>query len=182
MSNLRRATVDDAAELTRLRGLMHTAMGGDATDADWQAACTEAFVRRLPQTDAFVAFIVEVDGRFVSSGAGWLEEHIPSPSQHDGRRGHIASISTEAEHQRKGYAREVFGALMAWFAAQGIPRVDLRATPDGRPLYEAFGFTVLGGATMAWTRPGVNPGMPGVTSGLPGVTSGLPGGDLDLRC
>ena len=109
----------------------------------------------------FVAFGVEDEGRLVSCGAGWLEEHLPSPGQFDGRRGHIASMSTEPDVRRRGYARQVFGALMEWFAEQGVPRVDLRATDDGLPLYEAFGFRALGGATMAWTAPGVTPGMPG---------------------
>jgi ribosomal protein S18 acetylase RimI-like enzyme len=70
-------------------------------------------------------------------------------------------MSTEPEFQRQGHAREVFAALMGWFAEQGVPRVDLRATEDGRGLYASFGFRVLGGATMAWTAPGVTPGMPG---------------------
>jgi GNAT superfamily N-acetyltransferase len=160
VGNLRRATVDDAADLTRLRGLMHMAMGHGAGGPEWRAASEQAFARRLADVDAFVAFVVEADARLVSCGVGWMEEHLPSPRQLDGRRGHIGSMSTEQAYQRRGYGRLVFGALMGWFAAYDVPRVDLRATPDGRPLYEAFGFRELGGASMAWTAPGVTPGMP----------------------
>jgi GNAT superfamily N-acetyltransferase len=139
---------------------MHLAMGTPSLPDEWRVACEAAFRRRLMDDD-FVAFGVEDSGRLVSCGAGWLEEHLPSPGQYDGRRGHIASMSTEPEHRRRGYGREVFGALMEWFAGHGVPRVDLRATEDGRGLYESFGFHVLGGATMAWLAPGVRAGMPG---------------------
>jgi GNAT superfamily N-acetyltransferase len=160
VGTLRRATPADAEDLTRLRGLMHLAMGATVLPDEWRTACEEAFRRRLSEPD-FIAFGVDDDGRMVSCGAGWVEEHLPSPGQYDGRRGHIASMSTEPEHQRRGHARLVFGALMEWFAGQDILRVDLRATEDGRVLYESFGFRVLGGATMAWVAPGVRPGMPG---------------------
>lgn len=153
----RQATIDDAAALTRLRGLMHLAMGDTPTPL-WEATCEAAFRGRLVTAD-FVAFVVEVDGVVVSGGVGWLEEHLPSPYALDARRGHIASMSTDVDHRRHGHGREVFQALMAWFAERGVARVDLRATPDGYPLYEAFGFRVLGGATMAWNAPGSRPGM-----------------------
>ncbi len=157
MSSLRRADASDASDLARLRGYMHEAMG-DTLSSDWFAACVLAFERRLSSPD-FVAYLVEAEGVVVSGGAGWLEEHLPSPYAIDARRGHIASMSTAAGHLRRGYARLVFQALMDWFAEQGVPRVDLRATDDGRPLYESFGFRVLGGATMAWNAPGSRPGM-----------------------
>jgi GNAT superfamily N-acetyltransferase len=160
VGTLRRAVTSDAEDLTRLRGLMHLAMGSASLPDEWRIACEDAFRRRLAADD-FVAYGVEVDGRLVSCGAGWLEEHLPSPGQYDGRRGHIASMSTEPEWKRRGYGRQVFAALMEWFGERGVPRVDLRATEDGRSLYAAFGFRVLGGATMAWTAPGVSPGMPG---------------------
>lgn len=165
MTTLRRATVADAADLVRLRALMHAAMGGDASGADWERACTAAFVRRLAEPEVFAAFVVEQDVRVVSCGVGWVEEHLPSPTQLDGRRGHIASMSTEPGQLRRGHARLVFAALMDWFRTQDLMRVDLRATGDGRPLYEQFGFRVLGGATMAWTRSDAAPGMPGPGGG-----------------
>lgn len=159
MGTLRRATPADAEDLARLRGLMHTSMGVAELTEAWQSTTVASFRRRLGSDD-FVAYGVEVEGRLVSGGAGWLQEHLPSPYQLDPRRGHIASMSTEPEWRRRGYAREVFGALMDWFTAAGVPRVDLRATEDGRGLYESFGFRALGGATMAWTAAGNAPGMP----------------------
>jgi GNAT superfamily N-acetyltransferase len=157
VATLRRAVPSDAEALTRLRGFMHAAMG-DALTPAWQERCTADFRRRLV-TESFVAFVVEDGGEVVSGGAGWLEEHLPSPYQLDARRGHIASMSTDPAYRRRGYGRLVFESLMAWFAERDIVRVDLRATPDGEPLYRSFGFRVLGGATMAWTSPGTRPGM-----------------------
>ncbi len=159
MATLRRATPADASALTDLRGHMHEAIGAVLT-AQWRQASVAAFTRRLA-SEGFVAFVVEQDGELVCSGVGWLEEHLPSPGQVDGRRGHLSSMSTAPAHRRQGHARTVFAALMDWFAQQEITRVDLRATSDGQPLYESFGFRVLGGATMAWTAPGTTPGMPG---------------------
>ena len=154
----RLATVDDAEALTRLRGFMHSSMG-DAPTEEWVALCTAAFRRRLLSEDGFRAYLVEVDGRAVASGVGWLDEHLPSPYLLSGLRGHIASMSTDPDHRRRGYARQVFQALMDSFTAEGITRVDLRATEDGRALYEQFGFQVLGGATMAWFAPGGRAGL-----------------------
>lgn len=157
MATLRLATVADAEALTRLRGFMHASMGDEPTE-EWKALCTEAFARRLASDD-FRAYVVDEGGQLVASGVGWLDEHLPSPYLLSGMRGHIASMSTDPEHRRKGYARQVFQALLDWFATMDIKRVDLRATEDGRALYEQFGFQVLGGASMSWFAPGGRAGL-----------------------
>jgi ribosomal protein S18 acetylase RimI-like enzyme len=157
VATLRRATVDDAAALTRLRGFMHEAMGDSLSD-EWRERCEAAFRQRIP-TDSFAAFVVEEGAVAVACGVGWVEEHLPAPYALDARRGHISSMSTDPSYRRRGHARTVLAALMEWFASMDVPRVDLRATPYGQPLYESEGFQVLGGATMAWTQPGVRPGM-----------------------
>lgn len=158
MATLRRATPADAEALTRLRAFMHASMGESVTDA-WRAACIAAFRRRLG-TDDFVAYLVTADGVIVSGGVGWLEEHLPSTNALNPLRGQIASMSTDPAHLRRGYARLVFEALMTWFTDRDVPRINLRATAQGRPLYEAFGFTVLGGATMAWVAEDSRPSLP----------------------
>jgi GNAT superfamily N-acetyltransferase len=157
VATLRRAVVDDARDLTRLRGLMHEAMGDSLTE-EWEATCEAAFARRLEEPD-FAAFLVLEGDLAVACGVGWVEEHLPAPYALDARRGHISSMSTDPAYRSRGYGRMVMKALMEWFASMDVPRVDLRATRFGQPLYESEGFAVLGGATMAWTRPGVRPGM-----------------------
>jgi GNAT superfamily N-acetyltransferase len=164
VGTLRRATPADAEDLTRLRGLMLQAMGTPALPQRWREACEGAFRRRL-LADDFVAFGVEEEGRLVSCGAGWIEEHLPTAGQYDGRRGQVASMSTEPEWRRRGYARDVFGALLDWFAEQDVPRIDLRATPDGRPLYESAGFRALDGVSMVWTAPGGDVPLAGAADG-----------------
>lgn len=138
---LRRATADDAAALTRLRVQMYESWQEDAGGEEWRDASTAMFRRRIAEEpDDFVAYVVEVDGRVVSSGVGWLSTHLPNPRNLSGRRGHIASMSTEPAHRRRGYARQVITALVEWFAERGIVRIDLVATAEGEPLYRSVGF------------------------------------------
>jgi len=151
----------DAAALGRLRSLMHEAMGTDASGHAYRAAAEAAFATRLAGDPSFAAFVVEEDGVVVACGVAHVEQHLPSPSQLDGRRGHVSSMSTDPSARRRGHARAVLDALLRWLREdQGLQRVDLRATPSGQPLYEDAGFRALGGATMSWTAPGVRPGMP----------------------
>ena len=140
MANLRRATPADAAELTRLRGLMLAAVGHGVSGPEWAAATEAAFARRLGETDRFAAYVVERQGRLLSGGVGWVEEHLPSPTSLDGRRGHVASMSTDPAARREGHAARVLDALLAWFAEVGVRRIDLGATDAGRPLYASRGF------------------------------------------
>ena len=159
MGTLRRADVRDVDALVRLRALMLAALGDDLSTPGWEESCRAALVRRLAEPDRFAAFVVDVDGLPVAAGVGWLEEHLPSPNQVDGRRGHIASMSTDPAHRRRGHGRAVLQGLLGWFADLQVARIDLRATAEGEPLYRSAGFRVLAGPTMAWTAPHVRPGL-----------------------
>jgi GNAT superfamily N-acetyltransferase len=148
---VRRATPADAEELTRLRSAMYETWGADTSDAGWREANLELFRRRLSADPDFVAFVVDgEEGRLVASGAGWIEQHLPGPQNPTGRRGHIASMSTDPRARRQGLARAVFEALLGWFEEQGVHRIDLRATPMGEPLYRAYGFGEGGGRALTW--------------------------------
>ena len=47
---------------------------------------------------------------------------------------------TDPRYRGRGYARETTVALLDWFAAQGVTRVDLHATPEAEHLYRSLGF------------------------------------------
>jgi GNAT superfamily N-acetyltransferase len=137
---LRRATPSDAAELVRLRRVMYDAMGVDHSSPEW-AASAEAVLRESLAAGRMAAFVVEEGGRPVACGVGMVEQRLPGPRNPSGLHGYVQSMATEPEARRRGHARAVFGALMEWFAEQGVTSVDLHATELGAPLYRSFGFS-----------------------------------------
>ena len=62
-------------------------------------------------------------------------------------------IATEASHRRRGLGRAVMAALGRAAEARGCTRGLLVGTPDGRALYQALGWRLLGDYTSAVIRP-----------------------------
>jgi len=120
---------------------MLESMGRDEAN-EWRLNAEEMFGRRLrDEPETFAAFVVEgPSGTVVSSGVGWISEHLPSTWNVTGRRGHIASMSTEPAARRQGHARQIMVELLDWFDVRGIKRIDLTATSMGEPLYRSVGF------------------------------------------
>ncbi|WP_163511005.1 GNAT family N-acetyltransferase [Fodinicola acaciae] len=140
----RRATVADAAALTRMRALMLEAMGADvgAPDAPWRKAAEDWFAEQLARTDTFAAFVVDdPDLGVVCSAAGICDRHAPGPANLDGLSGHVFNVSTDPRRRRRGLARLCVTALLGWFREEsGVAAVGLHATGDGEALYRSVGF------------------------------------------
>ena len=160
--SVRRATPDDAAELTRLRGVMYESWREPQPGEEWRRSAEAMFARRLrDEPETFVAFVVDhPHGGLAASGVGWISEHLPNSFNLDGRRGHIASMSTVPDARRAGHARRIIEALVQWFDARGITRIDLVATAMGEPLYRSVGFTDYGDAVALVRRAEERPTRP----------------------
>jgi GNAT superfamily N-acetyltransferase len=141
---VRRATVDDAAELTRLRSVMFLEMGRDPSllTPAWQRANTEHFCRRLADRDLFAAFVIDQpDGALAACAVGWLNPHLIGTHNQSGMTGYVANMSTDPSCRRQGYGRAALEALLDWMRSTGIRTVDLHATADGERIYRSLGFT-----------------------------------------
>jgi GNAT superfamily N-acetyltransferase len=149
----RRATAYDVPELVRLRGVMLASMGVDLeSDPTWRERCAAALAEQLTG-ERFAAYVVEApDGGLASCGVGWAEARLPSPG-HDGLVGHVGNMATDPAHRRRGLARAVLDALQGWFATQGVHRVELAATEEGRGVYEAAGFREPAWPQLRWYPP-----------------------------
>ncbi|MDP9417419.1 MAG: GNAT family N-acetyltransferase, partial [Actinomycetota bacterium] len=110
---VRRGTVDDAAEVVRLRALMLAAMGldvGPAT-APWRHDCAEAYRQQLAD-DGFGAFVIDgAAGKLAASALGWVDRRLPGPGS-DGRVGHLANVCTDPAYRRRGLARAAVRAAL----------------------------------------------------------------------
>jgi ribosomal protein S18 acetylase RimI-like enzyme len=142
--SVRRAEVDDAAALVRLRAVMFDAMGipVGGPDAAWRSAAEGWFRAQLEQPACFAAFVVDdpMVG-VVSAACGICEARAPGPRGLSGLRGHVFNIATDSQRRRRGHARACLTALVAWFRLDvGAETVELSATSDGAELYRSLGF------------------------------------------
>jgi GNAT superfamily N-acetyltransferase len=139
----RRATTDDIEELIRLGGVMLAAMGLDPSPEEWRQAARDLLPHDFDAGTkaAFVVDHPETDGRVVAGAAGSITQWFPTVFNARGRYGYVQWVATDAEFRRHGHSRAVMVALLDWFRAEGVPLVDLRATPDAESLYRSLGFT-----------------------------------------
>jgi ribosomal protein S18 acetylase RimI-like enzyme len=138
MIEVRRAGPEDADELMRLRTVM---FGGTPEPGPWLDAGAEVLRRQLADpADRVASFVVPGDGGLVACVVGAIDERLPGPHNPIGWRGYVYNVATDPAYRRRGFSRACMQALLEWFAERGVGSVDLRASPDGEPLYTSLGF------------------------------------------
>ena len=125
--------------MVRLASIMYEAMGLDVAAPEWRAEA-ERVVRERAGGDDCAVFVVEEDARVVACGGVTITTRLPGPGNPTARYGYIQWMVTEPEHRRKGHARAVFEAILAWLRERGVRNLELHATPEGEVLYRQFGF------------------------------------------
>ncbi|AGL19464.1 GNAT family N-acetyltransferase [Actinoplanes sp. N902-109] len=140
MTTARPATAEDAPELIRLRAVMLRSMGDAVPDGPWQQTGLELL--RTGLGDTLAAFVVDrpAGPGLAACAVGAVDQRLPGPSNPTGLRGYVYNVATDPEYRRRGYSRACMTALIDWYAGRGIRGIDLRASPDGLPLYESLGF------------------------------------------
>jgi ribosomal protein S18 acetylase RimI-like enzyme len=88
----------------------------------------------------FLVWVAELDGKPAASAAILWFDHPPSSLNPGGREAYILNVYTDPAARRLGLARRLMERLVEEAAAAGVRRVWLRASDDGRPLYESMGF------------------------------------------
>jgi ribosomal protein S18 acetylase RimI-like enzyme len=159
---VRRASRDDASEIVRLAEVMYQSMGV-AVSESWRKAALEEIRTRLDRD--LVAFVVDrPDERsaLASSGCGTIARRLPSPANPTGLVGYIQWVATDPGFRRRGFCDEVMRSLIAWYDEQGVPVIELHATPDGESIYRRLGFDEYGGVALRrrWTLSPTTPSGP----------------------
>ena len=88
----------------------------------------------------FLAWIADLDGEPAASAAMMWFPHPPGPINPVGLEAYILNVYTRPEARRMGLARALMDRVVEEARAAGVRRIWLRASDDGRPLYEAMGF------------------------------------------
>ena len=90
----------------------------------------------------YLAWLISAPEGTIAAGAGlWLMDWPPHMIGNGSRRGNILNVYTHPDFRRRGLARELMRAALAWCGGNGVDTVILHASLDGRSLYESMGFT-----------------------------------------
>ncbi len=138
---IRAAGMADIPVLIELRLAMFESMGdGDSNILAEVAAASEGYMNARLADSSFRAWLAEVDGQVAATGGVVLREAPPAYHNLSGREGYIMGVYTRPEFRHRGLARAIMNTILITLRAEGVTRVTLRASAEGRPLYEKMGF------------------------------------------
>jgi GNAT superfamily N-acetyltransferase len=140
---LRRATTADLDTLVEHRRAMFQDMGY-IDHAAMSSMSTKFRPWLLAHMNAgdYLAWLISAPEGAIAAGTGlWLMDWPPHMVGKGARRGNILNVYTHADFRRRGLARELMRAALAWCGENGVDTVILHASDSGRTLYESMGFT-----------------------------------------
>ena len=113
------------------------------TDADVLSAmvtATAEYLKKAIPEGSFRSWLACDNGRVVAGGAVVISAWPAHAYDLECRRATILNVYTEPEYRRRGIARQIMDAMIAWCKQEGFARVSLHASNQGRHLYESLGF------------------------------------------
>lgn len=149
---IRLAGLDDIDVLVRHRCEMFRDMRSLRDDAYPElAAATAAYYRWAIPAGEYVGWVVyaALDPDTVVGGGGLqLRRILPRPSSDgsmlpEGPQGLIVNVFTEHAWRRKGLAELVMHEIIRWCRENGVTSLVLRASEQGKALYERLGFRLI---------------------------------------
>jgi GNAT superfamily N-acetyltransferase len=138
---IREATLDDVPEILRQRRGMYEDM--DYTDEAALSAMLNLcrpYLLEAMTDGSFRAWMACMGDRIVGGGAIVIARWPSHPNDLQCRRATILNVYTHREFRRRGVARRLMQAMIAWCKKEGFTFVTLHASKHGRPLYESLGF------------------------------------------
>ncbi|QBD77696.1 GNAT family N-acetyltransferase [Ktedonosporobacter rubrisoli] len=97
------------------------------------------FSKAIPE-ESFIAWVAEVQGEIVATSGLVFFQRPPSEDNPNGLEAYILNMYTVPQWRRMGIAAQLLERLIERAKQTNAQRIWLRATPDGKPLYEKRGF------------------------------------------
>ena len=142
MPTVRRATPDDALLITTHRHSMFTDNQFAAEDVlEAMDRNFEPWVRERLADGRYVGLLMEEDGAVLASAGIFFADFPPHFLDVTPGRPYLTNFYTAPQARGHGFAKTMLAACVDLCRGQGHAVVVLHASPFGRPIYEAFGFT-----------------------------------------
>jgi GNAT superfamily N-acetyltransferase len=139
---IRKATSDDLDLVARMRLeflAAHRAIAVDDLSPTFRAA-TRDYLEARSADGRLHSWLAEDDDVAVGVVTLLVSDGPPRPDDLRTEEGYILNMYVRASHRRRGIGQALFDACLAVGGELDLRRLYLRATDDGRPMYERAGF------------------------------------------
>ncbi|MCY1701882.1 MULTISPECIES: GNAT family N-acetyltransferase [Deinococcus] len=141
---IRPATAADAPTLAQLRGVMQLDNGRTSAQVAADLPVWEAFYRQAVPAGSYLGWLAEEAGEVLGGVGVMFYPAHPSCGSALTEHPHILNVAVRPQFRRRGVARALMQAVLAWAREAGYPTVTLNAAPMGQALYRELGFTERG--------------------------------------
>lgn len=105
---------------------------------DWRERFVQYAARRIRDGELRY-FIAELDGEIAGTAGALLRDGYPSEI-HGVALGYVFGVSVKPHARKRGIATALTERAVTWLKSKGVARLQLHASPYGRPIYEKLGF------------------------------------------
>ena len=142
----RLATITDLNKLvkTRIHVLRAANQLPDTIDMSNLAIHSRKYYEQSFNDGSHIAYLVYDDKIVVGSDGVSFFQVLPTFHNPSGKKAYIMNMYTVPEYRRKGIGWSVLDLLVKASRFKGITFIALEATKMGKPLYEKYGFNMLG--------------------------------------
>jgi ribosomal protein S18 acetylase RimI-like enzyme len=138
---IRAATLSDIPEILHQRRGMYEDMNyQDAEALATMVSVSSGFLAEAITDGSFRAWLALVEGTVAGGGAVLISPWPAHPYDLQCRRATILNIYTYPQYRRRGVARRMMQTVLDWCRNEGLARITLHASDNGRALYESLGF------------------------------------------
>ena len=139
---IRKAAPSEAAIILHHRRSMFRDIGeGTVEELDRMVEVAARWLARALADGSYRHWLaLDGSGRFAGGGGVLLSPLPANPKDPCTERAIILNVYTELEFRKRGIARQVMQAILAWIKERGLRSVNLHASAEGRGLYEKLGF------------------------------------------
>ncbi len=138
---IRPAVAADIPALVELRLGMFESMGhSDPADLIRLRRQSIKYMHEKIPTGEYLSWVADVNGQAVASGGLVIRSAPPTIHNPSGLEGYVISVFTAPEWRKQGMARGIMNTIIDYLRKNGIAKVTLRTTEQGRPLYTSLGF------------------------------------------
>lgn len=139
--SVRKAMSQDAVELAQMRwdASIEDAVPLDQPYTDFAAEFVD-FLRAAVESDQWVIWIAECEGRVVAHMHVYIVGMVPRPGRLVRSWGYAAAVYCVPKSRNMGIGSQLLGTVIDWAKAEGLEFLLLSPSDRSIPFYERAGF------------------------------------------